>query len=116
MGFSIHGINTYARGFNAAHRCLGILGVIVGILAAVDTRDNNDESLPRDSQVTYASMARVCRGFYEPSMNALYACMNDFTPLISSFPSQWLELQRRPSVRIFRIIIQVSETAYSREG
>ncbi|KIP07536.1 hypothetical protein PHLGIDRAFT_414287 [Phlebiopsis gigantea 11061_1 CR5-6] len=65
------------------HRCLQITEIFSAILSAVPAHG----SFKREGKKsTYASVARTCKLFYEPAMDAAWAILPDIVPLVASLP------------------------------
>jgi hypothetical protein len=63
------------------HICLLPIEILIDIFAAIYEVDYKKRSLR-----TFAALARTCRRFKEPALNALWKDMNDFMPLVLCLP------------------------------
>jgi len=63
------------------HICLLPIEILVDIFAAI-----YEVGFKKKSLRTFATLARTCRRFKEPALNALWKDMEDFTPLILCLP------------------------------
>lgn len=75
------------------HRCLQIPEILKAILEEVSERSTNYEWLsPTSTELrSYASMARTCKAFYEPSMDCLWEALLNLDPLAKCMPSVIVE-------------------------
>lgn len=61
------------------HRCLHVAEILQYIIRDID--DNWWRlGISSEAKATYSSLARTCRIFYEPSMNALWGKMDSLDP------------------------------------
>jgi len=61
--------------------CLLPIEILIDIFAAIYENNICKRPLP-----TFAALARTCRRFKEPALDALWKDMNDFMPLILCLP------------------------------
>jgi len=61
--------------------CLLPIEILTEIFAAIYEKNSWTSPLP-----TFAALARTCRRFKEPALNALWKDMDDFMPLILCLP------------------------------
>jgi hypothetical protein len=61
--------------------CLLPIEILTDIFAAIYKKNFRKSPLP-----TFAALARTCRRFKEPALNALWKDMDDFMPLILCLP------------------------------
>jgi len=61
--------------------CLLPIEILTDIFAAI-----YEEGIRKSPLPTFAALARTCRRFKEPALNALWKDMDDFMPLILCLP------------------------------
>lgn len=83
--------------YRAMHRSLQIPEILSEILASISPESQKD----RASQ---AAMARTCKLFYEPAMNALWFKINSITPLLKCLP-QYTWDEQGPNVLVCLVAI-----------
>jgi len=75
----------------AMHRCLYIPELLRQIILSTGVEDSHMGAQPDHS--TLASLARTCRTFYEPALDALWKTQYDLCALVKCMPSDsWEEV------------------------
>ena len=87
------------------HRALQIEDILYSIFhhfVPVVDMDMLRCELP-DSDPVLPALARTCRAFKEPAMNALWMVLNDLSPLVRCMPKASRQLSSRHKVRWLRV-------------